>query len=156
MASTEADYLNAILEDNPQITETLFKDAYLDNLLHMDTPEKRDDWLKVSGNGFMRVNIIDEEGNVLFWVPPLEQKPSVNVADINIYEVQAEVARRRSSHPAKGEAYSKAVLKNRVSDAKMTEEDRAQWKFIINRYESNGSSSNKIDLGTANEEYTDW
>jgi len=160
---SDTDFLDAIMGDNPEVPEYVFREYFVDILFNMDSKEKRDIWVEkaTGGNPFIRVNVIDEQGGVLFWVPPIEQKPVLNTHNRNMGEVLREVELRRRANPIKGEVYANYHLKGFVGKASMTDEDRAQWKMIHDKYVLNknkltGSDNRPNNLPDSNDEYEEW
>lgn len=143
----ELDRINQDLKivSRPRLQEYIFVNVFLP-LFHGDEENiynaTMNTWLSVAGSPFNEVDIIDNNGKILFTVPPVYNRNNVHPVDPNIglpsvASMVATAKQYAQMHPRQGEAYLKSELNKRA----MLVENEGQhlvnlnaWNEIFKRY----------------------
>lgn len=121
---------------NPRVHESDFRDKYLPGFINnakgLVDSTSYNEYLEVIVNEFVRVDVIDTNGKVLFWVPALKYHAKGTDIDISSMAKKAESIKRISGQA--GKRFLESQLKNITGDPDIPDEDPAQWKMIMERY----------------------
>lgn len=117
------------------------------------------EWLNVSVNTYLPVDVINTKGEVLYRVPPLTRELPTKLSrrgQDSVYEMMETVAKKSSVNPNLGNNYLDRQLDLRIARLGVTPEEVVIWNDIFTRYgykpiaEINGvevsDSSEKEDL----------
>lgn len=124
---------------NSTIDEGTFSKYYLPMLMGVEgAPGSLEDWVKsVSGSPYMRVDVLDPAGNVLFVVPPILPQVTT-VTDSNdresLHNGIVRAKRKMDVSPRFAEAILMETLSNRIKSADHKPEDIEGWRYIAERY----------------------
>lgn len=138
-------------DELPSVNERLFKDKYLPILLNMKSLEDQKQWLSIAVNPLLRVNVVDDAKNVLFWVPPINYSADTSVGG-NLSVITDEYRRLVDIHGPAGEKFLAGSLGGAFVGAEPPAEDLAQWDMILARY---GYISSTASTGSVKEEFVE-
>lgn len=97
-------------------------------------------WVNFAGNPYRGVDIIDEKGNVLFTVPPVFDRDTINPTTANrrtLFEVMETAQQYANIHPHQGLKYLDSELTGRALIMKVpanVAKDLDTWNMIFQRY----------------------
>lgn len=124
------------------IPEVVFKVYFLDFFKSgMNTPDrdfKYAKWIELSRSPYNEVDVIDNAGNVIFTVPPLYVKPSIDdsVIDINFSNISSKYILKSNRLKSDADNYLSTEL-TPIGDklTSNTEDITSRWLEIFKRYE---------------------
>lgn len=117
----------------PQIGEEEFK-KLIPYIVNANPETVRKAWLPVVGNMRMRAEVVDKNGKVLFWVPPIERGFDFNAVD-NFHGVIVESERHRDISASRADEILAAAFVRGTDGRVHTPEDHlGQWKIILHHY----------------------
>lgn len=143
---SDSEYLQSILNHIPYCTEATFKKVLLPLLRPEATMDDRNNWLKISGNGFLPVEVVDnkDHNKRLFIVPAIDHKPNVNEKAINMYETVHQLMRLNDVHVGKGAAFASAQFSDLITKAGLKPEIANQWSYIFEHYDVETGTSKEV------------
>lgn len=106
-------------------------------------------WYSIAGSPLLEVSIIDEKGNELFRVPPVQRtsiynpnansKPNGAKAEMSIGEISMFAESLSSTIPARGENYRERAMEDKIHQLttveKALDDDKLRWQEIFDRYD---------------------
>lgn len=120
MESDFINYINGVIENMKKPNEQKDSKHTLKYLLHAKTE-------------FNKVDVFDQQGKFLFWVPPLRYKP--DFTDVDVYAlIKKTDAMAKRGAPTKAGAMVGGFVENHLSNVTIPKEDTEQWKMIFDRY----------------------
>ncbi len=143
MSSLNETELNSLLEPERHVfPEYLFKSTWLPffaGLTDEISGKKAtiSDWLDVAGTAYNEVDIVDQDGKVLFTVPPLlRDTPLMEKRHPNdtMREAMAEYINYASLHPKMGKAYLEKVISSKIPRKPADVRYIRRWNDIFVRY----------------------
>lgn len=120
-----------------RIPEALFRTRYLPLFTGGRTEATFEEWVKVAGSAFQRVEVIDASGTLIFTVPPVLSSSDDYLEDLRRVGVmqQMQLAEQKAAAiPALGEAHIQRYLTDQVRVMKPDWETIQQWNAIFRRY----------------------
>jgi hypothetical protein len=130
--------------DIPQLQERIFVNVFLpffagdESLIY---PADLNLWLNVTGSPYRSVNIIDDStGQILFTVPPVFDRASINPVDgtrNSLSHVLATTSQYAAIHPNQGIQYLNNELSQRAMIMKVPDtvlKEATAWNAIFTRY----------------------
>ena len=129
--------------DTPNLQERIFVNVFLpffagdENLMY---PADLNMWRNVAGSPYHAVNVIDPNGQVLFTVPPIFDRKSVNPVDgtrSSLSHVLATTSQYAAIHPNQGALYLNHELTQRAVIMKVPSavlQEVETWNAIFVRY----------------------
>lgn len=131
-----ADEIN--LGNLPEISEDVFLSLLPEFVENVGKPadqqkgEAKQKLFDMVKSELTRVNVVDQEGNVLFWMPQMSYVPDLSGYNINAFLSEYDAVQRRS--PAKANKEFDNFFKSTLTDIKIPKEDVEQWRMILKRY----------------------
>lgn len=126
------------LGTKPKISEGVLKSVLPDFISNMVKPiaeqnkEAYNKLYDIIKTEYTRVDVVDEDGGVLFWMPPLRYMPKVSNQDLSGFHSYAEAVAKRA--PGKADAMIGNMLQTTLLNIDIPDEDVKQWAFILERY----------------------
>ena len=142
-AAVSAIYQATVINNvTPTLPEVVFVEYFLDFFKsQMNTPDrdlKYAKWIELSGSPYNEVSIIDNEGNILYNVPPIYIKPTLDdsVINTNFSNIANNYMLKHSRLASVGSQYLDGELK-KVSDGMKVNNDEIikRWNAIFLKYQ---------------------
>lgn len=125
---------SAILEDNSTVTEEEFRNVFLTGLVEKDE-KVLERWIRLAGNRFMPVNIIDSENKILFIVPPVQRKPRViPEAAARLPDILNERALKANRSKLHGQMFMDKALSGLGLKEVVEDADIIAWRKILTHF----------------------
>lgn len=146
------------IADNPKILEATFKECL--DIFHSNATKAIQNqdttaytrYLSVVRSEYTRVDVVDSNGDFLFWVPPLRYKPDMEDVDYYAIIKKSDAVARRSKIQA--DAMSAEMASSILKEPTVPDEDSDQWKKILTRYGLSGGKGMAMDT-SSNEDPVD-
>ena len=129
------DLIDIVNASSLKITENLFRSRYIPLLLDPDPAKFNMAWLnEVAKIPHARVFITDNEGKVLFTVPPLRRDP-IAKTNASISDLIGRAEAERKMYGAVGERnFSQSLLGAIEFNTVIDPDYAAEWRVILDRY----------------------
>lgn len=130
------------------VPEDIFVKHYLPMLANKDGNTDLTEWLKVAGHVYAEVNIIDNNGNVIFKVPSIFKKFKTKehkLAQHSVSEIIETSKLHAINSPIKGEMMMQEGLSKTLPDEELSLDDDVRWNNILKRYGYEINSEIKTD-----------
>lgn len=152
--------VKAKTEDLAKIPEDIFKQHFLP---FFSGKEARDEnknvlgeWIGIAGSPVAEVNVIDNEGKVLFTVPPIFDSTVIKAVQDNLGKSFSDIYALYRLHsnnlPAQGENFLTKELSKKYADtitkSELLEENSKKWEKILNRYDGNNNTTPNTEKKT--------
>lgn len=150
--------------DTAKLPESIFVEQFLpffsgeQNV--KDRKEFFSEWIGVAGSPMGEVNVINEEGNVLFSVPPMFDSSVIETAKRNLGESFSDIYSQYKMHsnnlPVVGEKFLADAFEKKigttVKKSDVVSSNQERWNNILTRYgrKVGGVAGNPISVKTTN------
>lgn len=134
-------------KENPRLPEYIFKEHFLDFFKEYGTMTKEDKhkaplyqkWLELAGSEYGEVDIIDNQGNVLFTTPGLFARPKINFEHTTAVKLN-DTAHNSMNRFNRTSAESINYVNNKVAKTMSgileadNQDELNRWNTIVNKY----------------------
>ena len=125
--------------DNPIVPEVVFKEGFLDYFFNNDFKENDSillKWLSIAGGPYNKVDVDDESGKVLFTVPEIYNKVSVNddmMGNIDMWDMMVKYHRKNERFVVEGDQYL-INMSSQIASAVKPVAGNSEWMNIFKHY----------------------
>jgi len=155
-----------LLVENAKLLESVFVEYFLDhfksgqNDIHSALTLK---WIELAGSPFNEVDIVDDNGNIIYSVPPIMARPNIDeaVENMDFNNIMATYQLKKNNIAALGANYINTQLNNVGKNIKADNKNiyTERWLSIFNRYieqEEHIDSVPKIKINTSLDTMIDY
>lgn len=149
---------NAIVgtHTNQRIPEPVFRHHFLPHFSgNVETPQGRNvlaEWVGVAGSPMAKVDVVDENNNVLFTVPPVMDSSIINLNKVNgrsLSDLVGEYNLHKNHSPGRGITYLANNVQPKLQEIVPGHSDESQavseWSKVFNFYNLDNQAETSSD-----------
>lgn len=151
-----SDEIHATFIEPPKVPVKVFKEQFFDGLRKQDK-DVRNEWIDKVNNMYGRVNLTDENGEVITWVPPMAYglvSKNSNKLDEAAYTHRA----TKELHGSAAEGNLAKAIQENIMIQSPPRSHIEQWKKLITMLDPDAKVKSVVEKGIVEDtnEYEEW